>query len=134
MLLFHVFLLLINIELPYNPLLVTCFEGLIEEKHPYGFIAYNVCREMILDDQSPGKLIDILSKIVWSLRTALSHKNETICSNALQILRLLSDKVGNHLNPHVKNLLTPIKKHMTDKKLKQKAILTLRALEDNGGP
>ena len=50
MLLFHVIFLLINIELPYNPLLVTCFEGLIEEKHPYGFIAYNVCREMILDD------------------------------------------------------------------------------------
>lgn len=50
MLLFLVIFLLINIELPYNPLLVTCFEGLIEEKHPYGFIAYNVCREMILDD------------------------------------------------------------------------------------
>jgi len=75
--------LLIKIELPYNPLLVTCFEGLIEEKHPYGFIAYNVCKEMILDDESPGKLIDILPKIIWSLRTALSHKNETLCSNAL---------------------------------------------------
>lgn len=38
------------------------------------------------------------------------------------------------MNSHVKNLLTPIKKHMTDKKLKEKAIITLRALEDNGGP
>lgn len=37
------------IELPYNPLLVTCFDGLIEEKHPYGFIAFNVCKEMIED-------------------------------------------------------------------------------------
>jgi len=36
-------------ELPYNPLLVTCFDGLIEEKHPYGFIAYNVSKEMIED-------------------------------------------------------------------------------------
>ena len=32
------------IELSYNPLLVTCFDGLIEQKHPYGFIAYNVCK------------------------------------------------------------------------------------------
>jgi hypothetical protein len=38
---------IINIELPYNPILVTCFDGLIEEKHPYGFIAYNVCKDMI---------------------------------------------------------------------------------------
>ena len=113
---------------------MTCFEGLIEENHPYGFIAYHVCREMILDDESAHKLIDILPKIVWSLRTALSHKNETICLNALEILKLLSDKVGNHLNPHVKNLVTPIKKHMTEKKLKDKAIMTLRALEENGGP
>lgn len=43
-------------------------------------------------------------------------------------------KLGNHLNIHVKNLVTPIKKHMTDKKLKEKAINTLRTLEDNGGP
>jgi hypothetical protein len=38
---------------------------------------------MILDDDSAGKLIDILTKIVWPLRTALSHQNETISSNAL---------------------------------------------------
>jgi hypothetical protein len=52
----------------------------------------------------------------------------------LEILKLLSDKVGSHLNTHVKNLVTPIKKHMGSKKLKDKAINTLRALEDNGGP
>lgn len=38
---------------------------------------------MILDDDSAGKLIDLLPKLVWSLRTALSHKNEKICENAL---------------------------------------------------
>ena len=35
------------LELAYNPLLVTCFDGLVEEKHPYGFIAFNVCKEMV---------------------------------------------------------------------------------------
>ena len=49
-------------------------------------------------------------------------------------MHFLSDKVGSHLNSHVKNLVTPIKKHMGVKKLKEKAIGTLRALEDNGGP
>lgn len=46
MLLYQVYLI-INVDLPYNPLLVTCFDGLIEQKHPYGFIAFNVCKEMI---------------------------------------------------------------------------------------
>jgi hypothetical protein len=53
--------------------------------------------------------------------------------NALEILRLLSNKVGSHLNAHIKNVVTPIKKHMTSKKLKEKAVETLRCLEDNGG-
>lgn len=53
--------------------------------------------------------------------------------NALEILRGMSNKVGSHLNPHIKNLVTPIKKHMNSKKLKEKAIDTLRCLEENGG-
>ena len=33
-------------------MLVTCFDGLIEEKHPYGFIAYNVSKDLIEDEVS----------------------------------------------------------------------------------
>lgn len=89
---------------------------------------------MIQEDNSAPKLIDILTKLVWPLRTALSHGKEEINERGLEVLRLLSDKVGSHLNSHVKNLVTPIKKHMGSKKLKEKAIATLRALDDNGGP
>jgi len=28
-------------ELNFDPLLALCFEGLIEDKHPYDFIAFN---------------------------------------------------------------------------------------------
>ena len=31
----------------YDPLLVTCCEGLIEDKHPYNFIAVTACQEML---------------------------------------------------------------------------------------
>lgn len=104
--------------MPYNPLLVTCFDGLIEEKHPYGFIAFNVCKEMIQEESSASKLIDILTKLIWPLRTALSSSKEEINERGLDVLQLLSDKVGSHLNSHVKNLVTPIKKFMGSKKLK----------------
>lgn len=39
-------------DLPYDPLIVTCFEGLMEEAHPYSFIAFNVIKDMILDEVS----------------------------------------------------------------------------------
>ncbi len=42
--------------------------------------------------------------------------------------------MGSHLNIHVKNLVTPMKKHIDKKKLKEKVLNVLRALEDNGGP
>ena len=83
---------------------------------------------------SAPKLIELLTKIVWPLRTALGHSNDTIVSNSLEVLKLLSNRVGSHLNPHIKNLVTPIKRHMNSKKIKEKAIETLRTLEENGGP
>jgi len=36
--------------LSYDPLLVTCFNGLIEEGHPYSFIALNASKEMLEDE------------------------------------------------------------------------------------
>ena len=30
----------------YDPVLVTCFEGLIETGHPYNFIAMNCIKDM----------------------------------------------------------------------------------------
>jgi len=33
--------------MPFDPLLATCFEGLIEDKHPYNFIAFNCIKEML---------------------------------------------------------------------------------------
>ncbi len=59
---------------------------------------------------------------------ALSSKQEKVSTNALEILGLLSDKVGSHLNSHVKNLVTPIKKQVENKNLKEKALEVLRKL------
>jgi hypothetical protein len=34
-------------EQAFDPLLVTCMEGMIEENHPYHFIAYNASKELM---------------------------------------------------------------------------------------
>ncbi len=46
----------------------------------------------------------------------------------MDVLHLLSDKVGSHLNPNVKSLVTPMVKHMKQKKVKDKIFRTLVAL------
>jgi hypothetical protein len=119
--------------LAYNPLLVTCLDGLVEQKHPYGFIAFNASKDMLMDEHSAEKLIELLPKLVWPLRAALSSSSEEVVERGLEVLQLLSDKVGSHLNAHVKNIITPIKRRMASKKLKDKAANKLRALDDNGG-
>lgn len=35
------------LELDYDPLLVNCFEGLLETDHPYGFVANRALTELL---------------------------------------------------------------------------------------
>ncbi|KAL4511803.1 hypothetical protein ABPG72_012648 [Tetrahymena utriculariae] len=120
-------------SMPYDPLLATCFEGLIEEKHPYNFIAYNCVKEMLEQDNAEDKIVPMINKLAWPLRNALQHNNEKNFENALTVLKLLSDKIGPNLNPHLKNLLQPIVKKMNKPQLREKIFVTLRTLEENGG-
>ena len=73
-------------DLPYDPILVTCFDGLIEDKHPYNFIAKAVIKDMLECDEAADKAIPIVSKIVWPLRTALSSKNLSVYENSIDCL------------------------------------------------
>ena len=70
----------------------------------------------------------MVKKLVWPLVNALSSKNEKNFENATNVLHMLSNKVGSHLNPNVKSLVTPMVKHMKNKKLRDKIFRTLVAL------
>jgi hypothetical protein len=120
-------------ELNYDPILVTCIEGLIEEGHPYDFISFAASKDMLSEENSGEKINAVLSKLIWPLRSALQHKNDKNFENALTITKLLSEKVGPNLNPHVKNLLVPIVKRLNDKKYRDKVYEVLRTFEENGG-
>ena len=62
-------------NLPFDPILVTCFDGLIEDKHPYNFIAKAVIKDLLDSPDAASRTIPIVQKIVWPLRTALQSKN-----------------------------------------------------------
>ncbi|KRW98734.1 Armadillo-type fold [Pseudocohnilembus persalinus] len=120
-------------QLNYDPILITCFEGLVEQKHPYNFIAYQCAKEMLEDEQSGEKVVPILQKLVWPLRAALGNSNDKVYENALEIAKCLSNSVGPNLNIHIKNLLVPVIRKVQNKKYRDKIYEFLNILEENGG-
>jgi hypothetical protein len=50
----------ICIELDYDPLLINCFEGLLETDHPYKFVAFRALMELLESDGAGDKTIPII--------------------------------------------------------------------------
>eukprot|EP01017_Pseudomicrothorax_dubius_P019461 TRINITY_DN2140_c0_g3_i4.p1 TRINITY_DN2140_c0_g3~~TRINITY_DN2140_c0_g3_i4.p1 ORF type:complete len:242 (-),score=21.89 TRINITY_DN2140_c0_g3_i4:262-987(-) len=74
-------------ELPFDPILVTCFEGLLEDKHPYNFIAREAIRQLLESDDAAEKVIPLIPRIVAPLRNAFASTNDTIFDNGLKALK-----------------------------------------------
>mmetsp|Transcript_4636 Transcript_4636/g.5237 ORF Transcript_4636/g.5237 Transcript_4636/m.5237 type:complete len:224 (-) Transcript_4636:1422-2093(-) len=121
-------------SLGFDPLLVTCFEGLMETEHPFNFVAAEAAKELMMSDGAFDKCTPILSRLVPPLRLALSSRDKTIILNALELLRILSETVGEELTGSVNPLLAPIGKKMTEKAYRDKAVETLNTVEEQGGP
>ena len=74
-------------QLPYDPLLITCFEGLIETEHPFLFVARQGCRELLTADGAADKAIPLIPRLVMPLRVALMNSDSGIFAAALEILK-----------------------------------------------
>lgn len=120
-------------ELPFDPVLVTLADGLKETVHPYTFVSRNGFQEMLEVDGAYQKVLPILPKITFSIRAALSHKDNAVFEGGLDALVQLSDVVGPELNQHLKTILVPVSKRMMDKKYKDRITEVVQRLEQNGG-
>ncbi len=92
-------------ELDYDPLLVNCFEGLLETDHPYSFVANKALTELLEAPGAPDKTIPILQKLIMPLRAAFLSSDMSIWNRALESLKLLSETVGHNLTPHIHIIL-----------------------------
>ena len=52
----------------YDPILINCFEGLLETDHPYQFVALQALREMLTNELAPEKVSHVVSKLILPLR------------------------------------------------------------------
>jgi len=121
-------------EIPFDPLLVTCAEGLIEKEHPYVFISRLAFRELLESEGGVDKVIPLVGRIIPHIRTALRSEDSDTFLASLAALDQLSNAVGPELNPHLSSLLAPMNQKMRDKKLAPAVTNTLQLTASNGGP
>ncbi|XP_056005165.1 PACRG-like protein isoform X2 [Ostrea edulis] len=120
-------------QLPFDPVLVTLADGLKETVHPYTFVSRVGFQEMLEVDGAQQKVLPVMPKITFSIRAALSHKDNSVFEGGLDALMQLSDVVGPELNQHLKTILVPVSKRMMDKKYKDRITEAVQRLEQNGG-
>ncbi|CAD8128154.1 unnamed protein product [Paramecium sonneborni] len=119
--------------LPYDPVLVTCFNGLLEDVHPYLAIATMAIQYMLSNENAQEKIISLLPKLVLPLRNALSSKSDKVFSSALTVLISLSNIVGSHLDKYLKLFIVPIWQRQNHSAFGEQIRIAFVTLEDNGG-
>lgn len=120
-------------SLEYDPLLVTCFEGLLETEHPYNFIGKQCIRELLGAKGSEEKVLPILGKLIGPLNNAIKSDNPEVFCEAMNDLEILSDLVKDKLNKYVHFFLQNLNKKSFNSKYKERVNEVLRTLEMNGG-
>lgn len=121
-------------QLDYNPILITCFEGLLETEHPYNFIGKQCIRELLSAKRAEEKVLPILNKLIGPLKEALKCDIPEIFCEALNDLEILSNLVKDKLNKYLHFFLQNINRKSFNSKYKERVFEVLRVLEQNGGP
>ena len=121
-------------SLEYDPTLIICFEGLLETLHPYSFAAKQCVRELLSAKGAQEKVIPILGRLIPHLKNALVCDNPDTFLEAMNVVEMLSDLVGELMNPYLHFFLQSINKRSFNLKYKERVFDLLRTLETNGGP
>ena len=121
-------------SLEYDPTLIICFEGLLETLHPYSFAAKQCVRELLSAKGAREKVIPILGRLIPHLKNALVCDNPDTFLEAMNVVEMLSDLVGDLMNPYLHFFLQSINKRSFNLKYKERVFDLMRTLESNGGP
>lgn len=122
-------------QLNYDPLLVQFFEGLVETKHPFVFVARTGLTDLLTADDAGMKAAPLLMQIIPRVRQALLSKAPGVFDATLEAIRLLAHAVGPALNPHLPQLLVQLTKyiHTGAPKTRELVQAVLETIEEAGG-
>jgi len=120
--------------LDFDPMLVTCAEGLCETEHPYAFAA-RACFKQLLESENGGaKAAPLVVRIVPCLRAAIVSPNKKVFAGGVEAVIQLSEAVREVLNPYIHVLVVQMNKRNADKELAPIILKAMQTLEENGGP
>jgi hypothetical protein len=102
-------------DLIYNPLIVICFEGLLEVTHPYNFLAKQASIELLQAPNARNKMKAVIQQCVNLLRKALSYPMELIYSSAILITKLFIQVVKEDMLSYAHLLIQPLNKFTSNK-------------------
>ena len=77
-------------DVDYDPILINCFEGLLETEHPYNFVATQGAKELLEAEGADQKTVPIVQKLILPLRAGLTSRDMKIWNNAMDNLKLLA--------------------------------------------
>jgi hypothetical protein len=124
-------------QVAYDPLLSTCFEGITETEHPYVFLSRAAVTELLAADGAADKVLPMLPKLITPIRAALmqNKKDLGIVEFCLTTLITLSEITGPHMNTYLRNLVPQIHKISFTKQagIDQLVTSTFQTFEQNGG-
>lgn len=120
--------------LEFDPLLVTCAEGLSETEHPYAFASRACFAELLASENGGMKATPLVSRIVPNLRAALLSPNKKVFAGGLHAVIQLSEGVGEALNPHLHIVVVQMNKRNSDRDLAPTILKAMQTLEEMGGP
>jgi len=121
-------------QLDYDPILITCFEGLLETEHPYNFVGKQCIRELLAAEGAKEKVEPILDKLIVPLKNAIKCDIPEIFCEAMNDLEILSNMVKDKLDKYIHFFLQNINKKSFNPKYKDRVFQVLKTLEENGGP
>eukprot|EP00281_Chroomonas_sp_CCMP1168_P035164 CAMPEP_0206255380 /NCGR_PEP_ID=MMETSP0047_2-20121206/24214_1 /ASSEMBLY_ACC=CAM_ASM_000192 /TAXON_ID=195065 /ORGANISM="Chroomonas mesostigmatica_cf, Strain CCMP1168" /LENGTH=262 /DNA_ID=CAMNT_0053681771 /DNA_START=48 /DNA_END=833 /DNA_ORIENTATION=- len=120
-------------SLDYDPLLVTCAEGLLETEHPYAYASRACFGELLAAEGGGEKAAPLVARIVPSLRAALLSSNKAVFDGGVVAATQLSEQVGDAMNEHIHVLVVQMNKRSSDKELAPKIMRALQTFEELGG-
>ena len=101
-------------DINFDPLIITCFEGLIELYHPYNFISKQCCIDLLKSLNSRNKIKLLNWNLTNLLRKALIINNDIVYNNAIDILLLYIDIIKEDIFPYFSILIQPLNKHYSN--------------------
>ena len=116
-------------QIDFDPLLVNCFEGLLETDHPCSFIAMQALRELLQAANADQKVAPIVGKCIMPLRLGLTSKDSKIWNNSIEATQLLAKAARENLVPHLHLLMGSFNAKMANKLAREKVTATLGIIE-----